>query len=71
MLPEKHEAPKIIMAVDYCGRHIPGGLGEKLLPTLKMKMQSIILDGADVACKMVAEFIGVLRCRFGCGIYVV
>ena len=46
MLPVKHLAPKIIMAVNYCWRQLARRLGWGHLPTIKMKVPPCILEYA-------------------------
>ena len=66
MLAVKHLAPEIIMAVNYCGRHLARRLGWAE-PACHRK-EGTILERAGLACGMTGGLKGALVCGSGRGI---
>ena len=60
MLPVRLLAPKILMAVNYCGRQLAGRMGWAAPAYHKS-------DGVGIASSMMGGLMGDLGCGLGCG----
>ena len=65
----KNHAFSLFFFLNYCGRQLTKGwLGLRCLPSLKRKVQPLVLEHASIACNMMGGLIGAFDSRFGCGI---
>ena len=62
MLPVIYLAPKILMAVNYCGRQLAQWLGERHLPVIRRKVQPRLMEHVGIACSTTGGLIGALGC---------
>ena len=68
MLPVKHPATKILMAVGYCECQRARSLGQAAPACHKKEGAAHILECASIACSMMVDLIGALGCEVGCRI---
>ena len=71
ILPVKHITPKILKAVNYCGRQLSRRLGWAAPANHKKEGAARNLQCVGIACCMIGDLMGALGCGLGRGILVV